>query len=56
MLTLYEIHSGPASAGAPWEGADAVALLRALELLEAQGRAALRRAPAVDETAVRFIA
>lgn len=54
VLTLYELHSGPAAAGAPWEGADAVTLLRALELLEREGKAALRRAASVDETAVRF--
>ncbi len=54
VLSLYELRCGSAGAGTAFEGLDADTLLRALKVLEGQGKVDVFPRPALDETGVRF--
>jgi hypothetical protein len=54
LLTVYELHSGAPGAGTAFEGLDADTLLRALRVLEQQGKVDLIPGDVPDETGVRF--
>mmetsp|Transcript_8380 Transcript_8380/g.14833 ORF Transcript_8380/g.14833 Transcript_8380/m.14833 type:complete len:176 (-) Transcript_8380:101-628(-) len=56
IYTLYEIHSGDLTRGTPIQGIEPSACLRALEVLQASGKAQVyTNAEAIDETGVKFI-
>eukprot|EP01138_Halocafeteria_seosinensis_P003465 gb/GECG01003541.1/.p1 GENE.gb/GECG01003541.1/~~gb/GECG01003541.1/.p1 ORF type:complete len:187 (+),score=22.36 gb/GECG01003541.1/:1-561(+) len=54
VYTVYELHSGDISIGAPFSNVDPILLLRALRYLQQQGRAEVYEGTTVDEHGVKF--
>ncbi len=54
LLTVYELHSGTPASGTEFEGLDADTVLRALRILEQQGKLDVIPGDSLDETAVRI--
>lgn len=55
VCTLYEIREGDAVGGAQFKGVGDNTLRKAIEVLEAQGRATLIRGDDVDSDGVKFL-
>lgn len=55
VYTVYDIHSDDEWAGQPFSGQEPGTILRAVELLRDQGKAALGASESIDETTVKFL-
>ncbi|KAA0149977.1 hypothetical protein FNF27_06225 [Cafeteria roenbergensis] len=54
MCIVYDLISGDTTTDAPFYGLDAATMIRALDVLEAEGKAEVFRQEALDETGVKF--
>ena len=56
VLTVYELHSGDSSVGTSFHGSDPTLVLRALDVLAAQGKAKVFSASSPEDAGVKFFA
>ena len=56
LYTVFELGSGDATVGSDFAGLEPGVLVKALEVLEREGKAVLERSASADEVGVKFVA